>query len=591
MGKRTVRALIGVLFGALLALGLEQALAAVWTDKLDYSPGEVVTISGDNRDNAGYLPGETVRVEVWGPNGYYATCEAVVQEDGSWSCQVTLWPDERAVGEYAYTARGLTSGVQESGIFWDIGNLDYAPASLTFNVSPGATISFTQVVTAPAGNDPFTATLKVTGLPSGWTATASPVALSFPGGNTPTAQSWVVTLQVPANATSGSYSMQVKADPQKVQIKQQTPGEGNGTSVTVNVLAPMNQPPTVIPPDDQTADEGTPSVFNLGTFSDDGPSPWMVTVDWGDASSETFEVSATGSLTWSHTYADDSVYTVTVTVTDKDGASGQAQFQVTVNNVPPVVGPLSVTPTDPIPVGTPITVTAVFTDPGILDQHTVVIYWDSEIYNPNVTTSPSITLFISMSQVVRSFTASYVYNQPGVYTLRVVVTDDDGGQGEALYQYVVVYDPSAGFVTGGGWIWSPQGACRLSWCTDETTGRANFGFVSKYQKGAKVPSGQTQFQFQAGNLNFHSTAYEWLVISGPKAQYKGTGTINGVPGYGFLLTAWDGQINGGGGYDKFRIKIWDLNTGDVVYDNQMGDSDSADPTTVIQGGSIVIHTK
>jgi len=235
-------------------------------------------------------------------------------------------------------------------------------------------------------------------------------------------------------------------------------------------------------------------------------------------------------------------------------------------------------------VNTRITVTAVFTDPGILDTHTVTVYWDWDTYN--VTTSPSSTLTLTGT---RSFTASYVYSQAGVYTIRAVVADDDGGRGEVIYQYVVVYDPSAGFVTGGGWFWSPKGACQLSWCQN-AEGRANFGFVSKYQKGAKVPTGQTEFQFQAGNLNFHSDAYQWLVISGPKAQYKGTGTLNGVSGYGFLLTAWDGQVSGGGGQDKFRIKIWDSN-GIVVYDNQMGASDTDDPTTVIQGGSIVIHTK
>jgi hypothetical protein len=51
------------------------------------------------------------------------------------------------------------------------------------------------------------------------------------------------------------------------------------------------------------------------------------------------------------------------------------------------------------------------------------------------------------------------------------------------------------------------------------------------------------------------------VVSGAKAQYKGTGTVNGQPGYGFLLTATDGQLQGGGGVDKFRIKIWDQGTG------------------------------
>jgi hypothetical protein len=99
----------------------------------------------------------------------------------------------------------------------------------------------------------------------------------------------------------------------------------------------------------------------------------------------------------------------------------------------------------------------------------------------------------------------------------------------------------------------------------------------------------------AGNLNFHSSSYDWLVVAGTRAQYKGAGTINGVLGnFGFLLTAIDGQITGGGGTDKFRIKIWekigDID-GDIVYDNQMGATDTDDPTTAISGGSIVIHSK
>lgn len=151
----------------------------------------------------------------------------------------------------------------------------------------------------------------------------------------------------------------------------------------------------------------------------------------------------------------------------------------------------------------------------------------------------------------------------------------------------MIYDPDGGFVTGGGWINSPAGAYAADLAL---TGKANFGFVSKYKKGANVPTGNTEFQFKAGNLNFHSDSYQWLVVAGAKAMYKGTGSINGAGSYGFLLSAIDGQINGGGGVDKFRIKIWDKNNGDtVVYDNQITAADDADPTTVIAGGSIVIH--
>ena len=56
----------------------------------------------------------------------------------------------------------------------------------------------------------------------------------------------------------------------------------------------------------------------------------------------------------------------------------------------------------------------------------------------------------------------------------------------------------------------------------------------------------------------------------------------------FLLTAIDGDVAGGGGADKFRIKISDKSSGLVVYDNQMGAAHSADPTTVISSGGISI---
>ena len=40
----------------------------------------------------------------------------------------------------------------------------------------------------------------------------------------------------------------------------------------------------------------------------------------------------------------------------------------------------------------------------------------------------------------------------------MVVRDGAGASDDGEFRYVVVYDPSAGFVTGGGWIVSPPGA-------------------------------------------------------------------------------------------------------------------------------------
>jgi len=97
--------------------------------------------------------------------------------------------------------------------------------------------------------------------------------------------------------------------------------------------------------------------------------------------------------------------------------------------------------------------------------------------------------------------------------------------------------------------------------------------------------------FKVADLNFHSSSYDWLVVAGAKAQFKGTGTINGAGNFGFMLTAIDAELTPSTEVDKFRIKIWDKVTDELVYDNQIGDTDDADLTTEIGGGSIVVHTK
>jgi PKD repeat protein len=243
-----------------------------------------------------------------------------------------------------------------------------------------------------------------------------------------------------------------------------------------------------------------------------------------------------------------------------------------VSNLPPVL-----TITDP-PYGQiyPVANATVvfkgsFTDPGTGDTHTCSASWDDG------TTSAGV---VAETNGSGTCTATHTYTAPGVYTISMTVTDDEGASDTEKW-LVVVYDPNGGFVTGGGWIMSPPGA----YIPDPSlSGRANFGFVSKYKKGATVPEGQTEFQFQTGNLNFHSSAYEWLVVAGKKAQYKGTGTINGSGNYGFMLTAWDESP------DKFRIKI--TGPSGLVYDNKFNvactDLDCADPQA-IGGGSIVVH--
>ncbi len=115
-------------------------------------------------------------------------------------------------------------------------------------------------------------------------------------------------------------------------------------------------------------------------------------------------------------------------------------------------------------------------------------------------------------------TGSHEYSTPGVYVVTLTVTDNHDETDTGRFEYIVVYDPDGGFVTGGGWIDSPDGAYAAD---TDLTGKATFGFVSKYKKGATIPTGETQFQFKVADLKFHSDSYEWLVVAGPRAQYKG----------------------------------------------------------------------
>lgn len=234
-------------------------------------------------------------------------------------------------------------------------------------------------------------------------------------------------------------------------------------------------------------------------------------------------------------------------------------------------------PLDPQPIGTPIDLSASYTDDNDQDGHSATVFWGDG--------SSSAAI---IDQSANTISASHDYGTPGVYIVTVEVEDACGDTDtETSATYVVIYDPSAGFVTGGGWINSPAGA----YADDlSLTGKANFGFNAKYKKGQSTPDGKTTFHFNAAGFKFQSTAYDWLTIAGPNAKFKGSGEVNGSGNYGFMLTGVDGQVNGGGGVDKFRIKIWDKDAGDrIVYDNQMGADDTGYQTTALGGGSIVIH--
>ncbi|HET7800984.1 MAG TPA: VWA domain-containing protein [Humibacillus xanthopallidus] len=329
--------------------------------------------------------------------------------------------------------------------------------------------------------------------------------------------------------------------------------------VTVTCL-----PPVADAGADKTVAEGS-SVTLDGSGSHD-PDGTVTAYAWSGADASVGTLSSTNTAVATYSGVDDGVDAVTLGVTDDNGLTDTDTATVTVTNVAPTLT-LTSCPVAPSAVGTDVSVAGTFTDPGVNDTHTRTVDWGDGVVSAAVATTSPVA-------------ATHQYTSAGIFDIAVTVTDDDGGSDTETCGFVVVFDPDGGFVTGGGWITSPAGAYPAD---PGAAGRASFGFVSKYKKGATVPTGSTEFQFQAGNLNFHSSDYQWLVVAGTKAQYKGTGTVNGASGYSFMLTVTDGSP------DKLRMKVWKTSDSTVVYDNQIGSGDTTNPTTALSGGQIVIH--
>jgi uncharacterized repeat protein (TIGR01451 family) len=259
------------------------------------------------------------------------------------------------------------------------------------------------------------------------------------------------------------------------------------------------------------------------------------------------------------------IYTITVTCTDAAGNSTTKTVEVHVGHN--ILSPTSGTA---FKINTAITFTGTFWDvPG--KRHTAVWQFD------DLTTGATITEPVGSKNGVAKGT--YTFKDPGVYKVTLKVTDNSGATSwvdtqDDLEAIVVVYDPASGYAIGGGWIYSPLGALLSN---PGMTGKLSFGFNSKFFKGATNPKGESQLDFLLGNLDFNALNYDYLVIDKARAQFKGFGKINGVSGYDFIVTVIDGSLPGGGGVDKFRIKIWEKTTGIIVYDSQPGASDAADP--------------
>ena len=164
-----------------------------------------------------------------------------------------------------------------------------------------------------------------------------------------------------------------------------------------------------------------------------------------------------------------------------------------------------------------------------------------------------------------------------------------GGPAEDV---LVVYDPSLGFTTGGGWFYWPG-----------TTDKTNFGYTMKYnKKGKKVQGSLLLIRHVARRRNYRvksnalyglslgeagDPAYGWASFSG-KCTYKDKEWVEPEGNHEFLVYVED-HGEPGAGVDQFWVEVRDQD-GNVIGDLSL-DRDAADNTETLGGGNIVVpHT-
>src|SRR5260221_2698138 len=327
-----------------------------------------------------------------------------------------------------------------------------------------------------------------------------------------------------------------------------------------------NQSPVVNPLSNATINEADTYSYS-GSFTDPDSTSWTATVDYGDGSGiQPLHLNSDKTFNLSHVYKDEGSYTVTVAVADNQGASSAVNATITVKNAPLTVNPISVSQSV-LQVNTQISATATFTDPGALDTHPTAV-WD---WGDGTTT-------VTPDDSTKTVSGTHTYAAAGVYSINIIVTDDDGlnESPTSPFQYVSVYNPtSQGIFSAGSKYTSPAGAYAQN---TSLTGDVKFGLSYKYQGTMPVGDKQFTMNFKAANLTFNATTVSSLVISNGVGTLTGTGTINnGSIAYNFLVTGSEAN-------NTIRIQITDpSNNNNVIYDTQPGQGSTAVPITSVSG--------
>lgn len=160
--------------------------------------------------------------------------------------------------------------------------------------------------------------------------------------------------------------------------------------------------------------------------------------------------------------------------------------------------------------------------------------------------APSIAGITPINCSVTNSAGSLTANCPsvpvGVYTVQWRTDDGNFYQSPPVDSVLAIYDPSLGFVTGGGSV-------------NDNNVSADFGLNAKYKNDGSLQGEFTYIEHRpGGDVKIQATSVSSMSIVGSTAIILGQARINGTGNFGFQLTVTD---NGEPGInrDVFGLKL------------------------------------
>jgi hypothetical protein len=190
----------------------------------------------------------------------------------------------------------------------------------------------------------------------------------------------------------------------------------------------------------------------VATFTDPDPtataSEYAATINWGDGTVPTAGTITAGSgsftVSGTHVYADEGVYTATVTIVDVDNAANNATVTdtATIADAPLTASGLSLV-SPPTYTGPVATFTDANTATSSIADFTATINWGDG--------SPATTGTVTGSAGSFTVNGSHTYGSLGSFTIKVHIVDDGGSTADATTT-ILIFGAVAGgnFVIGNG---------------------------------------------------------------------------------------------------------------------------------------------